>query len=58
MNHAQPAFIQAMFLPTLLQYNHSLFQDGFTMIWLFSQTLFDVIIVDWRNLIVDFLHLL
>ena len=26
--------------------------------WLFSQILFDVIIQDWRNLIVDFLHLL
>ena len=26
--------------------------------WLFSQILFDVITLDWRNLIVDFLHLL
>ena len=28
------------------------------MIWLFSQILFDVIVLDWRNLIVEFLHLL
>ena len=26
--------------------------------WLFCQILFDVITLDWRNLIVDFLHLL
>ena len=26
--------------------------------WLFSQILFDVIIQDWRNLIVEFLHFL
>ena len=26
--------------------------------WLFSQILFDVIVLDWRNLIVEFLHLL
>ena len=32
--------------------------DGVTMIWLCSQILFDVIVLDWRNLIVEFLHLL
>ena len=32
--------------------------DGVTMIWLFSQILFDIIVLDWRNLIVEFLHLL
>ena len=28
------------------------------MIWLFNQILFDVIVLDWRNLIAEFLHLL
>ena len=32
--------------------------DGVTMIWLFSQILFDVIVLNWRNLVVEFLHLL
>ena len=32
--------------------------DGVTMIWLFNQILFDVIVLDWRNLIAEFLHLL
>ena len=32
--------------------------DGVIRIWLFSQILFDIIVLDWRNLVVEFLHLL